>query len=294
MKKIIFIFILILTVFLLSCEAEDETELEDITEAAESHTELVTEPETFIYDLPEKVKQYIIENTLDTIPNGFREFSCIAAIPEKDIYLYGYNNGGSLLLKYQNKYEIFNYYWLTPRRVLPEVYLYDYDGDGEKELAVKLYQASGTGVSMWSLLMVEVNEEAEQYEDIFYGFKYSMLGYDKIHKMISDHIEKTEEYMENDKYLLDIYADGVKYTVDITEIKELYCNERESVGICLSEINRVDIENRIIVHLPIGYICGNMAFPVYMTEESAVYAEITYNNGKFQVNKTWVDKGTYF
>jgi hypothetical protein len=149
-KKIIFIFILILIlpVFLLSCEDTNKVvEIENISvsESTENNklVETETESEIFMYDIQE-IKKYITENTLDTIPNGFREFSCIAAIPEKDIYLYGYNNGGCLLLKYQDKYEAFNYYWLTPRMVLPEMYLYDYDANGKEELAVKLYQASGT------------------------------------------------------------------------------------------------------------------------------------------------------
>lgn len=44
---------------------------------------------------------------------------------------------------------------ITPRMLLPELYFQDLDGDGEKELAMIYNSDSGTGVSVWDLLVCE-------------------------------------------------------------------------------------------------------------------------------------------
>lgn len=242
----------------------------------------------------QEIRRYIEKNPLDTEVSAgygetFGDFSCIAAMPDKDIYLYTCKGGDGILLKFQDKYEIFDYFALTPRLIFPEMFLYDYDGDGREELAIKLYQASGTGVSMWSLLMVGVNEEAKRYGDIFYRFSHAMLGYDEICEMVSAHIEKIEAYAENGGYFLDIYFDGIKYAIDLTDLKEAYGDDAELSDICLSNINDVDIENAIIVSLPIGYVCSGAAVPFY--NEWVMYAEMNYRSGKFQISRTWITAG---
>jgi hypothetical protein len=242
-----------------------------------------------------RIKKYINENPLDTeiwqyMASDEKYLPCISAIPEKDIYLYSCENG-NVLLKYQDKYEMIYLKWgyTTPRLILPEMYLYDYDGDGIDELAIKIYQASGTGVSLWSLLMVEVNEEVQQYDDIFYRFKHTMLDYKKIYEMIFAHVEKTEAYMDNDKYVLDIYLDGVNYNVDITaQIKEVYGSDAVFTNLILNFINEIDIKNGIVISLPIGCISDKGVVAQYKYENESVYAKFIYNNGVFKVGKTWI------
>jgi len=259
-KKIIIIFILISTIFLLSCEsnAEDTKDIEDL------------DPDR-LREI-QKHKKYISENTLPaemTEGDAFYEalnnndLLYVAGIPEKDIYLYGYYSSDIMLFKYGDRYEIFDYWCLTPRLIFPEMFLYDYDNDGKEELAVKIYQASGTGISLWSLMMIEISEEAEQYqyEDIFYKFNYTMLGYDEISDMVYQYIE-TNGGME-------------------TELD----------GIDISCINSIDIQEKLTVRLMIGYITEGAAAPEYT--DAAVYAELIYKNGGFSVNKTWIDDFTW-
>ena len=79
----------------------------------------------------------------------------IASIPEKGIYLYGVKdpvqNGSSCLLYIGNVCHSYGIPWETPRLIMPEMKLYDFDRDGKEELAIINYYGSGSGVSVMGL-----------------------------------------------------------------------------------------------------------------------------------------------
>ena len=56
-------------------------------------------------------------------------------------------------------------YWMGPQMVLPEIYLGDYDGDGEEEYALKTHLKTGTGVSGDELYILEKNRLGESGEN---------------------------------------------------------------------------------------------------------------------------------
>lgn len=86
--------------------------------------------------------------------------SLLAEVPEKDAALYGVRNGEEaafILLRWGDSMAEFDWLFETPRRVQPRLWCFDVDGDGQDELVAECYQASGTGVSVYDLHVVEKN-----------------------------------------------------------------------------------------------------------------------------------------
>lgn len=81
----------------------------------------------------------------------------IAEIPEREITLYGKDDG--VLLMIGGQAYPFDWTYLTPRKIMPVMQAADFDADGEEELAIILYVGSGTGVSVEELRIIEFHEE---------------------------------------------------------------------------------------------------------------------------------------
>lgn len=95
-------------------------------------------------------------DSTDFIHNS-HDFPLYAKLESEDIYLYGVHPYGMIL--YQNgKGTYFDWPGLTPRQILPELSYCDYNGDGQKELAVTIYWGSGTGYSMVDLHILEITQ----------------------------------------------------------------------------------------------------------------------------------------
>ncbi len=88
-----------------------------------------------------------------------QRFPLIAAIPDKNVFLYGIKDNNGVILYFNNIGHYYEWGYLTPRFILPRMELLDFDSDGEDELGVILSVGSGTGISIEELHIVEVSEE---------------------------------------------------------------------------------------------------------------------------------------
>lgn len=106
-----------------------------------------------------------LPTTLFDIPDAYQDpIWLIAELPEEDIAVYFEEETGRSWLRYGSslqKLEIVGGLPMTPRKLPPELYFQDLDGDGEKELAMIHNSDSGTGVSVWSLTVFEWDEEGK-------------------------------------------------------------------------------------------------------------------------------------
>lgn len=110
-------------------------------------------PPSQTYDLPAEV-------TLLTQWKEEEPIALLAEIPEKEAALYGVRNGEGgafILVRWGDSLAEFDWLFETPRRIQPRLWCFDVDGDGQDELVAECYQASGTGVSVYSLHVVEKN-----------------------------------------------------------------------------------------------------------------------------------------
>ena len=95
-------------------------------------------------------------------------FPLLAVIESENIELYGVNPYGYVL--YQNgRGTYFEWPGLTPRGIAPEMKYFDFDGDGEKELAVILYVASGTGFALMDLHILTI-DQSEDLKPVYTDF----------------------------------------------------------------------------------------------------------------------------
>lgn len=82
----------------------------------------------------------------------------VAELPEDDIAVYYEQETNQSWLRYGESIQALDTggrLLITPRMLLPELYFEDLDGDGDKELEMIYNSDSGTGVSVWSLTVLE-------------------------------------------------------------------------------------------------------------------------------------------
>lgn len=82
----------------------------------------------------------------------------LAHLPGEDISLYGMGEREEVLLRRGNESALFDLPYLTPRRYFPQLFWADFDGDETQELLILTYIGSGTGISVWSPVMVEFED----------------------------------------------------------------------------------------------------------------------------------------
>lgn len=106
------------------------------------------------------------EVDLDKIRSANMNYLLIASIPDRDVYLYGANDG--VILKQGNLIKPFEWNFLTPRGIMPRMWMADVDDDGVEEIICVLYVGSGTGVSIEELHILEPDDD-EIYRDLIFS-----------------------------------------------------------------------------------------------------------------------------
>ena len=95
----------------------------------------------------------------------------LAQLPEKEVALYGVwdeeHPEEQSLLRIGEHAWLYDLQWATPRCYLPQLHSGDFDGDGFEELALLFYVGSGTGVSYWTLGIVELDGDAPTLRAVF-------------------------------------------------------------------------------------------------------------------------------
>ncbi|MCL2488012.1 MAG: hypothetical protein FWE80_04945 [Oscillospiraceae bacterium] len=201
-------------------------------------------------------------------------FPLIAMLESDDIYLYGAWNYG-VLLKHNGKDTYFDWDWYTPRGIMPEMIYHDFDGNGEKELAIITYTGSGTFISIMDLHMLEITsipEHKETYgkpeyvDHVLYGDKRD--GWYK---------PKIDGVLSNDKKAVTITFNGESYTAKNKWNDEEYFGRFTGIGHGL--IVEFSINNdRLYVQVGLTLEYDNGATPAYIGK---IQAEVIYKDGKF-------------
>lgn len=98
--------------------------------------------------------------TGEEIAKNEKPLYLLAQVEGQNIHLYGLPGGQGLILRVDDMWQYFDLsYLLSPRHVLPEVAYGDYDGDMQFEVALQIYTGSGTGVSVYDLHIIELNDD---------------------------------------------------------------------------------------------------------------------------------------
>jgi len=107
----------------------------------------------------------------------------------------------------------FDWWYVTPQAIEPELWVYDIDGDGKDEVAADCYGGSGTGVSLEYLYVVEKNDDGSLTS---YG-----LTWDSLSEILNEQLQTISmngatyvalgrELVDISAALEDVKAEGVK------------------------------------------------------------------------------------
>ena len=192
----------------------------------------------------------------------------LSELAEDDIYLYGLGDKTHVLLRQGEQRALLDWEYITPRLILPEMKFADFDGDGAKELAVILYNGSGTGISIEELHMVSWRG-TEAVDDVYQADEYQkqlaeQVGwrYDAINKKATLHCG-----------YLDVY---------LLEGAETHYDEVEGIADFCGQVDfECDEDGKIKAKFALGLLRPEQAAPDY---HGVISAEVTYHKGKFSMD----------
>jgi hypothetical protein len=132
-------------------------------------------------------------------------FPLIAMLPEENMYFYGISYPGVIL--YHDGYgRYFNWSWVTPHMILPRIMHHDFDGCGEKEVALIFHVGSGTMTSMYDLHILQMTKGDWRWEYTV----HSLTAWD-IKDWFTEPITVT---VADDNYSIAVSFNGENHTVE--------------------------------------------------------------------------------
>ena len=209
-------------------------------------------------DLGYRLFSYVDEST-------WAKYPLYAVLEEEDIYLYGSGDYGygdvGMILRLNGRYCFFDWPGLTPRGILPQMMVHDFDGDGAEELAVLLYVESGTGVAMMDCHVLSIMEDGNPVSTRYAD--YSLLA-NNISEWMTAQIYTQ---LADDGETFRLYFAGNSYTI------ECHSNDDSGVftGVSYGHIVGFEFDGaRITTTIAVGSMYENYATPQFFGEIKAV------------------------
>lgn len=227
----------------------------------------------------------------DRVVNYWEEFEAsriplIAALPEKDIYLYAVKPKG-VILYVKGTGHYYDWEYLTPRFILPSLYTGDYDSDKEEEVAVVTYTGSGTGYAVQDLHIVETGKDEilsrdpaskdyfvpnpEYFREHFYTPEAYIAQLDQLVKLSAYHV--------GDVLMADVSTGGKKSALSLKAIQEWAKDFTINEQLCLGNIVHFTCEgDRINAEFELGITSDAFPPPVFIGN---IKAEVVYREDGF-------------
>ncbi|OPX46292.1 hypothetical protein CLHUN_01080 [Ruminiclostridium hungatei] len=207
----------------------------------------------------------------------------IAALPERNLYLYGLKDKVGVILYYNGAGHFYEWNYLTPRFILPGLKITDFDGDGKEELGVILYVGSGTGLSVEELHMVKISETevvSDNPKDKNYLVPNKEYFKDYCY---SDYSEQLKEQVK-----LKTHVEGAALWADVTAGQKASSFELENPtddidneNIVFGNIVRFEFKDKkITAQFALGAIRKSYASPDFIGE---LNTEVVFKAGNFKL-----------
>lgn len=204
--------------------------------------------------------------------------SPIASLVEHDIYLYPTKNEDGVILKYKDVTQKMDWIYITPRLILPTLQLFDFDSDGNDELAVVLNIGSGTGISIDELHIVEISKLTSDNEQTFIDHKFDSNDYIKL---VEDAMTFKKMY-KNDILFAEIVIANHTYEVSLSELVEWFGEEKIEQHLVIGNIVYFElVENDILFTAAVGITIEDVFDPQYIGE---IKAKVNYINDTFSLS----------
>jgi len=240
----------------------DDTEDENIEDKSEKKDSNDIDVEVSIYDASlEDLYETVI---VDSKNFKDKKYPLLASLPDKNIFLYGADDG--VILRQDNIIKPFEWVYLTPRFVLPRLFVADLDEDGVEEIICILYVASGTGISIDELHILEPDED-HIYRDIMFSPK------DYI-QQINDAIQIQYDSKKN-KFYYNVL--GTEYE-EIGTLEFLKYTYKETV---FGNMLYYDYDGDLILNIAPEYNFYGLEHPLLL---NSISAKVNYRNESFTLS----------
>ncbi len=209
----------------------------------------------------------------------------IAAIPERDIYLYGIKPRGVILYVEGNGH-YFDWDYFTPRFILPQMHIGDFDHDKDEELVVILHVGSGTGVALEELHIVEISGDptlSEEPSNKNYLVSNPEYFADFIFTEYLPQLKsvKLKTHNEENSSIVDVIIGDEQYSINARQ--QLTADENEDIFIhdhaIFGSIVYFDVkDDKLVGEFALGLAINDYPIPVYI---GIVSTDIDFNDGEF-------------
>ena len=217
-------------------------------------------------ELSNAIPYKVNNDSLDTIV-------LLTSLPSEEIYIYGYNDdtisGRGLIIQIGLELIHLDEYYLTPRQILPLIDYSDYDKDGENELAITIYWASGTGVSIEKLYVIDTDDTGTLIPNCFLPDDYK--------SQIATKLNYKYDETENELIVFDgtivLFHNDLSWNMD-AKVKNIY----------YGDIIHFRIEDELELQFLPGLQMDNQIPPVY-EGMNALATNVIYNqDGTFTIS----------
>ncbi|NIK75405.1 hypothetical protein FHS15_000503 [Paenibacillus castaneae] len=191
---------------------------------------------------------------------------------------------GVVLLIGECEYK-YDWIYMTPRGIPPQMTVSDFNTDGKEELAIILNTGSGTGISISELHIIEIPEEQKlpvqssdaPNPDKLEDHLFSSISYiAQLQKAVGF---KTMNHTGELRGELTVGSEV--YQVNL---KDLQSEDYGKINDELVWGNIVDFssnQNQLTVEFKVGITCENFISPIYI---GAMHADVNYAQGEFILN----------
>lgn len=238
-----------------SVNETSETELEMETSEVESSEIESSDTENSETEVTEEYMNRLMTADLSTAEaaEGIDEWNTIvrlAELPEYDITVYGYNDeeyhDKGVAVRIGEDISYFDWMYITPKRILPEIYW----DDAKKQLQVELNIYSGTGVACSQLHVLQQYETGTLLDVTFDQSDYSEL--------LSERLDFAFEEETQILTLID-----KKNNSEITQVDLSMMGEIKIGSVCAGEIADFQFGEQIWLTFVPYYVVEGSVYPLY-------------------------------
>lgn len=210
----------------------------------------------------------------------------IAAIPERNIYLYGIKPSGVILyIDGEGHYYDWDYH--STRFTLPKIALNDFDHDGDEEISVILQLNNEDGFAEEELHIIEITNDDDADDEIFIDLasenaKYCVydhcFSFTNCIRDIKEHVQ-IKTFYEAGILMAEVNLYDTVYYVNLRQLQLLDPNIEMDTGERIGNIVHFNtFHDRIIAQLSLGIISKSYKTPLLIGNLSL---EVLYNGKGF-------------
>lgn len=226
-----------------------------------------------------------LDNAAGNIMNGESKDICLlASLEEEGIWLYGYNDewhygrGVFVRMKKGNYDYIKAYDWVytSTSLIMPELIYEDYNGDGNKEIAAVFSYGTGTGVSVYRLYIIEIDENGQFSSYLFDEEDYTA--------QIENRISYTIDIDSGNIILYDYGEQLCIYNISGIETENDALNKIENIYV--GNQVRYDINDQnIILDVYLSFRIAEIPYLLYFDDFTHLYFQVSYDSGSFTLTE---------